>query len=590
MTAYQRSIHVAAILIAATFCASIDTATAADPKAADAAPLEPAEQYRLAAEHFTESRWEQAAAGFRKLIDEADDAAATTLVEQSRFYLGESLVRAGRSADAIDALRTFTAKSEDETLLPIARYRLGEACYLAGKNDEAQDVLNGLVDDATASGLWPSTTPRVLYYLGDLAARSGDHTAAADWFGHATAAYPEDELYESAALGRIEALLKLQDHATAWAAARAWSGTVEAPAHAELLAAQALEGLARQADAAAAYDRYLAKAPADDEDRDIALYESAWNLRKLDRPADAAKRFDELVGSQPNSRFRADAAYRSAEYYHGTGHTDEATARLREARGAADGELLPHVLALELQVAMAAGDRPAAEAAVEALTQKYPQHEVAKNAAYWKGEIAYRAEAWDDATEHFALAMASTADKQSAWYAGAISRRIESLAQAGRWAETIAAVEQSRTLLPAAAPRFELEYLGGRAHAARAEFREAREAYGRVVADEKARGTETAVLAQFMTAESYFHQRDYTVAAGEYAKVVAQAEFAEWRAAALLQAGKCQEHLGKHAEAKAHYERLIADFAGSPYAEDAARRRDAALRQAEAPAGPVQRK
>jgi len=585
MTAQSRNFNVAAILVAATFCALPPTVRAADPQ----------EYYRQASEHFTAGRWEQAAAEFRRVIDEADaqpkaDAAAMPLVEPARFYLAESLVRGGKSAEAIEALRSFIAASQDEALLPIARYRLGESCYLADRGGEAREAFQTLIDEATKSGTSPATMPRTLYYLGELSTRDGDHAAAAAWFGTLTAAYPQDDLYEAAALGRIEALLRSHDLAAAWAAARAFCGDSAAPAKAEYLAAQTLEALTLHADAAAAYDRYLARAAIDAAERDVAIYDSAWNLRKLERPADAAARFDELVRSQPKSRFRADAAYRAAEFHFGAGRLDEAKSRLGTAQAAADADILPHVLALQLQVALAALDRPGAEAVVEALAKQCPQHEVAKNALYWQGEIAYRAEAWDDAAERFAAAMAGYADKRSPWFAAAVARRIESLAQAGNWPDTIAAVEQSRTQLPPGAPRFELDYLAGRAHAARAEFREAREAYGLVLADDQATGSETAVLARFMTAESYFHQRDYAAALTEYARVVAQPGFPEWRAASLLQSGKCQEQLGKQTEAMTHYERLIAEFSDSPYAADAARRREAAFRQAEVPAGNVQRK
>ncbi|MCE9605005.1 MAG: tetratricopeptide repeat protein [Planctomycetia bacterium] len=593
MTAYSRYRNVAAILIAATFCASSTNLFAAD--------LE--ERFRLAAEHFNASRWTQAATEFRKLIDDSSpdptkkDAAAeeveqpATLVTQARFYLGESLIRDGHSAEAIDALKPFVATSQDAALVSIARYRLGEACYLAGRNEEAREALQAIVREANANGVSTPTMPRVLFYLGDIALRSGDFIAAADWFGFVTAIYPDDELFEQAALHRIEAFLKCSDFSSAWAAARAFDGsTADGSSTVSFFAAQALDGLARHQEAAAAYDRYLKQAASDDEYRDIALYESAWNLKKLQRPAEAAARFEELVRTQPTSKFRPDAAYRAAEHHLGEGRLDVAASQLREARLSADDTLLPHVLTLQLQTALAANDRSGAEEAIAALAQKFPRNELACHAGYWQGEIAYRTEAWDDAVERFVAYITSGGDKQSPWFAAAVARRIEALAQGARWSETIAAVAESRTLLPPDAARFQLDYLAGRAHAAKAEFREAREAYDRVLAEPRAAGTETATLTRFMFAESHFHQRDYATALNEYAKVIAQADFPEWRAAALLQAGKCQEQLGRHADARSTYERLITEHATSLYAADAVRRRDVAVRQAEAPAGNFQRK
>lgn len=602
MTAQLRNFNVAAILIAATFCASanhtfaadVPDASKADSPATEASVADFESRYRRAADHFTTGRWSEAATDFRTLIDDAkakaEDATASLLTEQSYFYLGESLVRLHRPTEAIEAFGSFLASSKDEGLVPIARYRLGEACYSKSRFDEARVAFAALLDDAEKSGRWPATTSRSLYYLGDLALRKGNFAEAAAWFGHLTAVYPDDELYEAAALSRSEALVSVGERATAWAALRADYEAEKPTPRASFLAAQILEAESNFAGVVEAYDRYLAAAPSDDARRDVVLYESAWYLQKLNRPKEAAERFAEVLKSHPQSALAADAAYRAAEYELGVGRHAEATKLLTAARSSAKRDLLPHVLALEIQVAISAGDRAAGEAAAEALESKLSDHPAALNAPYWKAEIAYRAGDWDAAADRFTVAVAKAKERKLVWLPSAVSRQIESLAQAGRWAETIAAVEQSRTLLPKESPRFELDYLGGRAHAARAEFREARDAYKLVLTDARSKGTETAALAQFMTAETYFHQRDYAAALADYAPVAAQSAFAEWRAAALLQSGKCQEQLGRSAEAKQNYERLITEFADSPYAADAARRRDAALRQAEAPAGNVQRK
>jgi len=597
MTAQLRNFNVAAILIAATFCASVNHTFAAEAPVTDAAAASNTEapaidleaRYRTAAEHFTAGRWEDAATGFRKLIDDAkakpDDATAAVLAEQANFYLGESLVQLQRPKEAIAAFGSFLAGSKDDGLISIARYRLGEACYSESRFDEARVAFAALIDDAEKSGRWPSTTPRALYYLGDLALRKADSHEAATWFGQLTAVYPDDELSAAAVLARVELLIAERDHASAWAVLRGSYEVAKPTPRASLLAAQIFDAAKNHKAAAEAYDHYLAAAAVDDDRRETVLYDSAWNLRLLNRPNEAAARFDELVKSHPKSNLAADAAYRAAEYQLDQGNHAEAKKRLAAAVKTADEKFLPFIHMLELRIALAAGDRAQAEAAVAAIRPLSKDFD----ADYWHAEIAYRHNDWDAAADRFAAVVKQGA-KANPRFAEAVARHIESLAQAGRWGETVAAVEQSRTQLPNDAARFELDYLAGRAHAARAEFREAREAYQFVLADARSKGTETAALAQFMSAETYYHQRDYAAALAGYEPVAAQKAFAEWRAAALLQSGKCQEQLGRTTEAKQNYERLIAEFADSPYAADAARRRDAALRQAEAPAGNVQRK
>jgi hypothetical protein len=120
------------------------------------------------------------------------------------------------------------------------------------------------------------------------------------------------ELFASAAARHVEALLKSGDFLSAWAAVRGQYQASDSTPGFALLAAEALGGLGYHAEADTAYGRYLATAGEADGERDRVLYASAWNLRKLTRNADAATRFDELVRTQPKSRYRADAAYRAA--------------------------------------------------------------------------------------------------------------------------------------------------------------------------------------------------------------------------------------------------------------------------------------
>ena len=97
-------------------------------------------------------------------------------------------------------------------------------------------------------------------------------------------------------------------------------------------------------------------------------------------------------------------------------------------------------------------------------------------------------------------------------------------------------------------------------------------------------------MTQFLTAETYFHQRDYEAALREYRRCYAEHKQPAWQAAALLQAGKCQEHLGRWSEARGCYEELIARYETSPYVADARLRRDAVVKQADTAAPAVQRK
>ena len=105
-----------------------------------------------------------------------------------------------------------------------------------------------------------------------------------------------------------------------------------------------------------------------------------------------------------------------------------------------------------------------------------------------------------------------------------------------------------------------------------ADFAAAREHYARVIRSEHAGKSETAAMAQWMVGESYFHQENYRAALAEYLRVEILYAYPRWQAAALLQAGKCQERLGQWKEAAQTYARLVKVYPKSDVVADAASR------------------
>ncbi len=628
MAANHRSFTIAAILVAAICCADVKL-LAAEPQpedvassrdAATVAPASVAELYQAGAEHFRAGRWTDAVADYRRLLA-ADPKHA--LAGSARFYLAESLVHAGEHAAAAEAWLAFLATEHDAGLTPAARFRAGECCYLAGRRDDALRELMRFLNDYPDA----PTLPRVLLYLGNIAAAEGDFPAAVGYFGRSTAEFPDDEAFPQAVLGHAQALLRDGEYRAAWSVIRSLYELPEPCAEfvdVAWIACEALERLGRDADAHTAAQSFLAKCASDDPRlfealllsarllerlskleeaastyqklvdtfpdhprRDVPLYEQAWILQQLGREAESIAKFDALAKQCPQSTLRADALYRLAEHDLAGDRAAEASERLRDAAAHAGDDLLPHVLLLQARTALTLQQAAAADAALHQLTTKFPKHELAQQTGFWSAEIAFQAGRWDDAADGFAALLQSPDAATQTWFATAKLRRVEALCEAGRWADALAAVENARRNQQA---DYELEFLAARAHTARAELQEARASYARVLADAQARDTETAAMAQFLTAETYFHQRDYEAALREYRRCDAEHKQPAWQAAALLQAGKCQEHLGRWAEARGCYEELIARYETSPYVADARLRRDAVVKQADTAAPAVQRK
>ncbi len=84
-----------------------------------------------------------------------------------------------------------------------------------------------------------------------------------------------------------------------------------------------------------------------------------------------------------------------------------------------------------------------------------------------------------------------------------------------------------------------------------------------------------------MIGETYFMQKRYNQAIKAYYRVEGLYSFSRWKAAALLQAGKCHEMVGRWVEATELYSKVVNQYQSSPFVNKAAER----LRVAEQRAG-----
>lgn len=131
---------------------------------------------------------------------------------------------------------------------------------------------------------------------------------------------------------------------------------------------------------------------------------------------------------------------------------------------------------------------------------------------------------------------------------------------------TVADLKQK---LPAATLNYQADEILGRTLKQQAKFPEAREALERVIAAPAAFRTETAAKSQFLIAETWLLQEKWKEAFLAYQKVYASYAYPEWQAAALLQSGACDEHLGNWKDAVMTYQRLLTEFPNSSHVEEA---------------------
>jgi TolA-binding protein len=193
-------------------------------------------------------------------------------------------------------------------------------------------------------------------------------------------------------------------------------------------------------------------------------------------------------------------------------------------------------------------------------------------AKFWLAEGCYRRNEFAEAADQFASLTETFKARDANWSAKATLRHAQSLAQLGKWSEARELAEAIQRDYADFAEQHEVDYLIGRCFANEAEFAQAREAYARVVNSKLASKSETAAMAQFMTAETYFHAEQFAAALKAYLRVEVLYAYPTWQAAALLQAGKCNEQLNQWQHAAEAYSRLLRVYPNSVVAEEAASR------------------
>lgn len=306
--------------------------------------------------------------------------------------------------------------------------------------------------------------------------------------------------------------------------------------------------------------------------RDAVLYQRAWLLIDMKRQQEALPLFEEIVARYPDSAYWADSAYRLADSAFQQGDLPRArrfVSRLVESD--VEGEIVGYGLYLQGQIAVNQSRWDDVIPPMSRLLDEFPQSEARIPAAYWIAEAYYRQRDYDEAGRKFDELLGQIEGSQESWLAIVPMRRAQVFAHQKKWLDAYEAAKDIESRFPDFEQQHEVDYLIGRSFAARAMFSNARTAYQRVVDSPVARGTEMAAMSQWMIGETFFHQKKLDEAVDAYHRAYSLYGFPNWRAAALLQAGKCHEAKGKPGEAVRLYQQILNDFPQTPFANKAKR-------------------
>lgn len=359
------------------------------------------DKYNLAIGLYKQERWARAAERFEIFLKDHPQHEKAPL---AKFYLGLTYINEQDYKAARAVLRDFVKSHPTNTNIAQGRYRVAECSYLLDDLKAALPELKEFLDKHPQDPL----AERAIPYLGDVYLRLGQADGALAAFDRAIKDYPTSSLIDDARFGRAKALEALKRDAEAVQQYQELAQKSDSPRAAEAqfqLAARQFE-MKRFSDAAAAYRDLLQRFPKSSL-VPAARLNAGYALFQNGEFAEAEKQFAEAQRDAPNSltarywrglslkamgdvaqaaTVLADAAKEAgdaplAESIHfqraicARQLGDAATARDLFVEGAdrwPKGEFADDCLHAACELAVDAGDVPAATKLLARLTKEYP--------------------------------------------------------------------------------------------------------------------------------------------------------------------------------------------------------------------------
>ena len=341
-------------------------------------------------------------------------------------------------------------------------------------------------------------------------------------------------------------------------------------AHAKLRCASLLDQLQRDAEAEAILVELAENTPEVLPAEDI-WYRLAWVRMDQKKQKEALDAFEQIHQRFQDSDLWEDSTYRIAEAALSAGDIDKAREylqKLLEKKG--QGKVAMFGRYMLGQVEVQAGNWPDAIPHMDTVAQQVTDEPLHSMAMFWGGEARFRSEKFADAKTKFEQLLKDSMGRDLESLPIAEMRLAQIFAHQDDWDAAYQKATEIEARYPSFAQTHELDYLIGRCLALQGEFQNARAAYAKVIQSPTARQSETAAMAQWMIGETYFHQKNYDAAIRAYAQVASNyGAFPKWKAAALLQIGKCHEIQENWEKATQYYTEVRTDYENSPFAPEA---------------------
>lgn len=482
-----------------------------------------------------------------------------------------ALIQSNRLDEALQAHAKIAGQAAREPRYAEATQRLAETALAAGKYDEAIGLFNVLTQDGQPSELAAKGWAGLAWAN----SRAGKAEAAALAFGQLVERYPDSPLAAEAAMMKAKSLEESGRSEEALGAYLLVATKYDKSEHlvpAIHAAVRLQEKLGRQAESVPLLRRLIKENPKE-ESLEGVLYQLACLLSDQGQADEADRLFLRITAEFPDSEYWADATYRLAQRAATARQYDRARQIASQLTPAnCTPQTLERVLFLRGQLAAATERWQDVVEPLRDLLQQFPDSSLANAANFWIAEAFYQQKNYEEAGVWSAKVKLEQLADEPAWAATTVLRQAQILAEQQRWQEAYDLANGIEKRFPQFTHRYEVDFLLGRCLTQQHKFAAALQRFERVIRSPEGGRTETAARAQWMIGEIFAGQSDLDQALRAYYRVESLYRYPEWKAAALVQAGKCHELKGENADAATVWSQVVAKYSDTQYSQEAAER------------------
>ncbi len=522
---------------------------------------------------YQRGEWEQAEHYLDQYLSgdaSVRDADSIASADVALLKLGLARIRQGREKEALPQFDLLIAQHRSSPHWLQAVFERGQA-YLALK-DSAKAAAD--FEQVLAEGADSRFAGHAANHLGSIALKDRRFDRAAEYFADVQSRSGAGTGSAGALFQQAQALMAAKQFDAAGSKFSDFLKRYPTHGHAARAQSQLIVALARQEHFADALKQITAFEKRDPKQMDVALlatvlYEKAWASRKLGHKQQAQLAYQRLIELKTGGELEAHSLLELAELEAGAEQWSEAVALLTRLEKQIDASDSKVPLAVAEQGAyrlgvylFKLGRYGQAAAKFEGFVERFSDSTVVASASFFCGEAYFKSANHGRAVKHLARVVEQFPSHETA--APSLLRLGECLAVLQKWKKSEDFFAQYLSRFADGDLWYQARFGVGWARENRGRYDEAIESYREVV--ERHQG-ETAARAQFQIGECLYAQKKFEPAARELIKVDILYAYPEWSAAALYEAGRCMQHLGQDAQARAQFKQVAGKYKQTRWAQ-----------------------